>query len=140
MNTFDTHEERSDALKQAFLARRGKDKLDSAIVLCLSLQDTAASVHDALPIGSMARRRAAEAYLIARGTVAIVSDKWLYSFADEEVRPFTNNSALLCEFRHRISRCNTRDDGASCVERITGNIRQILDEPSLRAVRQEGAA
>jgi hypothetical protein len=141
MNTSDTSDSKKvQVLIQSFLKRPRKDKLDSAIERCLELQVLAASVHDALPRLSIARRRAAEAYFIARGTVAIVSRKWLYEFADEEVRPFTGNSALLCEFRERIFACKTRDEGAYCVERILSNCRQILDEPALNVVRRQNAA
>jgi hypothetical protein len=128
------------ALMQSFLKRPSKDKLDSAIEKALGLQELAVAVHDALPALTIARRRAAEAYLIARGTVAIISSKWLYEFADEEVRPFTANSALLYEFRERIIACKARDEGARCVEQILNNCRQILDEPELRVANRQDAA
>ncbi|MDR3614737.1 MAG: hypothetical protein P4L53_14355 [Candidatus Obscuribacterales bacterium] len=128
------------ALMESFLKRPHKDRLDSAIEKAIGAQELAASVHDALPALTIARRRAAEAYLIARGTVAIVATKWLYEFADEEIRPFTANSALLCEFSERIIACKTRDEGARCVEQILNNCRQILDEPDLRVANRQDAA
>ena len=131
---------RTEANIVAFRKQERKDSLDKAVVASLNLQIAALTAHSALPIDARARYRAAQAYLIARGALAVISQRWNYNFADEEVRPFLNQSPLLWEFDERVRDCKTRDQTATLLERYLGNVRQILDEPAVRAGREQTAA